>query len=159
MKKSVKEGISERTGNAYKISSLFVKFDDKEIYDKIVSHLQTKGATIDQIEKFCKPNEYNGVVSYAFGLNCSNYTFDRVEQFGTFDANIIFDINDAGFISAKIQVKDRKEMVNSYEPPVDAVDGWAGGNEPTAASVKPSEQVRPPLPSEDTTDDLDKLPF
>lgn len=156
IKKSVKEGISERTGNAYKISSLFVKFDEKEVYDKIVSHLKSKGATIDQVEKFCKPNEYNGEVSYAFGLNCSNYTFDRVEQFGTLDANVIFDISDAGFINAKIQVKDRKEMVNSYEPPADAVEGWTGGNEPTAESVNPSEQANPPLPSEEPTD---KLPF
>lgn len=158
LKKSVKEGISERTGNAYKISSLFVKFNEKEIYDKIVEHLKGKGADTDQIEKFCKPNEYNGEVSYSFGLNCSNYTFDRVEQFGTLDANVVFDINDAGFINAKIQVKDRKEMVNSYEPPLDAVDGWTGGNEPTAASTstfeKPSDQVRPPFLSEEPIDDL-----
>lgn len=158
LKKSVKEGISERTGNPYKISSLFVKFNEKEIYEKIVEHLKGKGATIDQIERFCKPNEYNGEVSYSFGLNCSNYTFDRVEQFGTLDANVVFDINDAGFINAKIQVKDRKEMVNSYEPPLDAVDGWTGGNEPTAASTstfeKPSDQVRPPFPSEEPIDDL-----
>ncbi len=139
IKKSVKEGVSGRTGNAYKISSLFVKFDEKEVYDKIVSHLQSKGATIDQVEKFCKPNEYKGEVSYAFGLNCSNYTFDRVELFGTLDANVVFDISDAGFINAKIQVKDRKEMVNSYEPPADEVEGWTGGGEPT--------------------DDSDKLPF
>ena len=148
LKKSVKEGISERTGNAYKISSLFVKFNEKEIYDKIVSHLQSKGATIDQ------PNEYNGEVSYAFGLNCSNYTFDRVEQFGTLDANVIFDINDAGFINAKIQVKDRKEMVNSYEPPEQEVTGWTGGNEPTAAFVNPSEQANPHLPDAEPTDNL-----
>ncbi len=154
IKKSVKEGVSERTGNAYKISSLFVKFDEKEVYDKIVEHLQSKGATIDQVEKFCKPNEYKGEVSYAFGLNCSNYTFDRVEQFGTLDANVIFDRSDAGFINAKIQVKDRREMVNSYEPPADAVEGWTGGNEPIAKFASPSEQPDPLLPKVDPTDDL-----
>lgn len=155
LKKTVKEGISQRTGNAYKISSLFVKFDEKEIYEKIVSHLQSKRATIDQIEKFCKPNEYNGVVSYAFGLNCSNYTFDRVEQFGILDANVIFDISEAGFINAKIQVKDRKEMVNSYEPPASAVEGWTGVNEPTATSVNPEEKKENPvLPSEEPTGGL-----
>ena len=156
VKKSVKEGVSERTGNAYKISSLFVKFDEEEIYDKIVEHLQSKGATIDQVEKFCKPNEYNGEVSYAFGLNCSNYTFDRVEQFGTLDANVIFDRNDSGYINAKIQVKDRKEMVNSYEPPADAVEGWTGGDETTSTFEKPSDQVRPPFLSEEPTN---VLPF
>lgn len=155
LKKTVKEGVSQRTGSAYKISSLFVKFDEKEIYEKIVSHLQSKGATIDQVEKFSKPNEYNGQISYAFGLNCSNYTFDRVEQFGTLDANVIFDISDAGFINAKIQVVDRKEMVNSYEPPADAVEGWAGGNEPTATFVTPEEKKEDPvLPSEEPTDGL-----
>ena len=149
LKKTVKEGVSQRTGNAYKISSLFVKFDEKEIYEKIVSRLQSKGATIDQIERFCKPNEYNGEISYAFGLDCSNYTFDRVEQFGTLDANVIVDISDAGFINAKIQVVDRKEMVNSYKPPADAVEGWTGGNEPTATSVNPEEKKEPELPSEE----------
>lgn len=154
VKKSVKEGVSERTGNPYKISSLFVKFNEKEIYDKIVSHLQSKGATIDQVERFCKPNEYNGEVSYAFGLNCSNYTFDRVEQFGTLDANVVFDISESGFINAKIQVKDRKEMVNSYEPPADAVEGWTGGNEPTAEPVNSSEQASSPLQNTDFANDL-----
>lgn len=157
LKKSVKEGISERTGNAYKISSLFVKFDEKEIYGKIVEHLKGKGATIDQIERFCKPNEYNGEVSYTFGLNCSNYTFDRVEQFGTLDANVVFDINDAGFINAKIQVKDRKEMVNSYEPPADAVEGWTCGNEPAVEPANLSEQTSPSLPDADPA--IDDLPF
>ena len=35
LKKTVKEGVSQRTGNAYKISSLFVKFDEKEIYRQV----------------------------------------------------------------------------------------------------------------------------
>lgn len=154
LKKTVKEGISQRTGSAYKISSLFVKFNEKEIYDKIVEHLKGKGADIDQIERFCKPGEYGGEVSYTFGLNCSNYTFDRVEQFGTLDANVVFDINDAGFINAKIQVVDRKEMVNSYEPPADAVEGWTGENEPTAKSANPSGPVSWSLPDAEPTDDL-----
>ena len=34
LKKTVKEGVSQRTGSAYKISSLFVKFDEEEIYEK-----------------------------------------------------------------------------------------------------------------------------
>jgi len=156
VKKSVKEGVSERTGNPYKISNLFVKFDEKEIYDKIVEHLKGGGATIDQIERFCKPNEYNGEVSYAFGLNCSNYTFDRVEQFGTLDANVIFNVSDSGYINARIQVEDRREMVNSYEPPADAVEGWTGGDEPIVKFASPSEQASPSLPS---ADPIDNLPF
>lgn len=156
VKKSVKEGVSEKTGNPYKISSLFVKFDEKEIYDKIVSHLKGEGATTDQIERFCKPNEYNGEVSYAFGLNCSNYTFDRVEQFGTLDANVIFTVSDAGFINAKIQVKDRREMVNSYVPSENEVEGWTGGDEPIAKFASHSLQASSSLP---ITDLIDNLPF
>ncbi len=69
LKKTIKEGNSTRTGNEYKISSLFVSFEDAEMYQKIVSHLKSKGADDEQIEKFCRPNEYEGKVSYAFGLN------------------------------------------------------------------------------------------
>lgn len=126
IKKTVKEGISERTGSQYRIASLFVKFSDSDQYNKIVKYLkEAKGATIDQIEKFCKPKEYNGKTDYAFGLNCSSFTFDRVEQFGELDANIIFDINDSGFINAKIKVENRKEQVNGYTPPESEVEGWA----------------------------------
>ncbi len=124
LKKTIKEGISTRTGNEYKISSLFVSFEDAEMYQKIVSHLKSKGADDEQIEKFCRPNEYEGKVSYAFGLNCSNYTFEKVDQFGVLDAVVIFNISNNGFISARIPIKNRREQVNSYEPPADMVEGW-----------------------------------
>ena len=58
LKKTIKEGISPRTGNEYKIRSLFVKFTDPEIYDKIVAKLKRDGADDEQIERFCKPSEY-----------------------------------------------------------------------------------------------------
>lgn len=125
LKKTVKEGVSARTGSNYKISSLFVKFEDSKIYENIVKYLQGKGASIEQIEKFCKPNVYNEKITYAFGLNCSNFTFERVDTFGILDATIIFQINDQGFINAKILVKDRKEQVLGYEAPEADVEGWA----------------------------------
>ena len=93
LKKTIKEGVSSN-GNEYKIRSLFVKFEDHKVYENIVKHLTKKGAELDQIEKFCKPREYKEVVNYAFGLNCSRYTFDRVEQFGELDAQIIFEVNE-----------------------------------------------------------------
>ncbi|NLB87179.1 MAG: hypothetical protein GX793_08980 [Bacteroidales bacterium] len=124
LKQTIKEGISKRTGNEYKIASRFVSFEDTEIYQKIVSHLKSKGIDDEQIEKFCRPNEYEGKVSYAFGLNCSNYTFEKVDQFGILDAAVIFNISDNGFISARIPIKNRREQVNSYEPPADMVEGW-----------------------------------
>src|SRR5678809_1092146 len=125
----IKEGVSPRTGNEYKIRSLFVKFTDSEIYDKIVSKLERDGASIEQIERFCKPNEYKGEVNYAFGLNCSKFTFERVQAFGELDALIDFKLNDSGFINAKIAVKDRIEQVLEYIEPTESaeevVEGWA----------------------------------
>ena len=49
----------------------------------------------------------------------------RVDTFGILDATIIFQINDQGFINAKILVKDRKEQVLGYEAPEADVEGWA----------------------------------
>jgi len=140
IKKTVKEGVSARTGSNYKISSLFVKFEDGKIYESIVKYLQGKGATIDQIEKFCKPNVYNEKITYAFGLNCSNFTFERVDAFGVLDATIIFQLNDQGFINAKILVKDKKEQVLGYEAPESDVEGWAVEAPPAHSAEKSAEE-------------------
>ena len=129
IKKTIKEGVSPRTGNEYKIRSLYVKFTDSKIYDKIVSKLQRDGSSIEQIERFCKPNEYKGEVNYAFGLDCSKFTFERVHAFGEMDALIEFNLNDSGFINAKIAIKDRIEQVLEYIEPTgsaeEIVEGWA----------------------------------
>jgi len=107
LKKTIKEG------DNYCIKSLFVSFTEEEIYKKIIAYLKSLGAAEDKISSFCKPNEYNGAVSYAFGLNCSNFTFDRVKRFGILDATVIFQVNDKGFINAKIQVIEKKEQILS----------------------------------------------
>jgi len=164
LKKTIKEGVSPRSGSPYKIKSLFVKFDEKEVYDNIVKHLQGKGATIEQVEKFCKPNVWDGKTSYAFGLNCSGFTFDKVEMFGTLDCNVIFDINDSGFVNAKIQVVAGKEKVNSYEPSELEVTGWTNGDsepasvEPKKAEPAPAPAERPSMTQEEA-DGLPDLPF
>ena len=124
LKKTIKEGTTS-TGSDYCIKSLYVSFTESEIYDKIVKHLKAMAVPDDSIAKFCSPNEYNGVTSYAFGLNCSHFTFDRVERFGILDANIIFSQNEKGFVGAKIQVIDKKEQINSYEAPEEEVTGWS----------------------------------
>jgi hypothetical protein len=33
----------------------------------------------DEIQEVIKSKEYEGATSYAFGLNCSHFTFDRVD--------------------------------------------------------------------------------
>ena len=118
LKKTIKEG------DNYCIKSLYVSFTEKDIFDAIVENLKEQKAEDDKISSFCKPNEYNGSVSYAFGLNCSNYTFDRVKRFGILDCKIIFSVNDKGYVNAKIQVVDKKEQINGYEEPEDDVTGW-----------------------------------
>lgn len=174
LKKTIKEGISPRTGNEYKIRSLFVKFTDPEIYDKIVAKLKRDGADDEQIERFCKPSEYKGEVNYAFGLNCSKFTFERVQAFGELDALIDFKLNDSGFINAKIVVKDRIEQVLDYIEPAgsaeEIVEGWAmKGDLPkpveksdleTESTWSEETPPIPPIPEQMTGDDsFDDLPF
>ncbi len=173
LKKTIKEGVSPRTGNEYKIKSLFVKFTDSEIYDKIVSKLERDGASIEQIERFCKPNEYKGEVNYAFGLNCSKFTFERVQAFGELDALIDFKLNDSGYINAKIAIKDRVEQVLEYIEPAggaeEIVEGWATKTKaPAPASETETESdletestktvIIPPMPII-APDEVDDLPF
>lgn len=136
LKKTVKEGTSA-SGVEYCIKSLFVGFSEADVYNAIILHLKNRGAGSDAIEKFCKPNEYKGVISYAFWLNCSHFTWDTVERFGILDAKVIFAINDGGFVNAKIMVADRKEQVDSYEGPEEQVTGWSCGNpEPVKTEEK-----------------------
>ena len=173
IKKTIKEGVSARTGNEYKIRSLFVKFTDSKIYDKIVAKLKKDGADDEQIERFCKPSEYNGEVNYAFGLNCSKFTFERVQAFGELDALIDFKLNDSGFINAKIAVKDRIEQVLNYIEPAESeeevVEGWAT-KAPDPVSESESELKAestisettppiPPMPELTAEDDEEPLPF
>lgn len=124
LKKTVKEGTTI-DGREYSIKSLFVSFEEEEIYNKIKKHLASLGATDEKIDKFCKPNEYNGKISYSFGLNCSRFTFEAVERWGVLDANVVFSVNDAGFCNAKIQIVNSREQVNSYTPFEEDVTGWA----------------------------------
>ena len=171
LKKTIKEGISPRTGNEYKIRSLFVKFTDSEIYDKIVAKLKRDGASIEQIERFCKPSEYKGEVNYAFGLNCSKFTFERVQAFGELDALIDFKLNDSGFINAKIAIKDRIEQVLEYIEPTESaeevVEGWATKTKaPDPVSEKSDldtestkTELIPPMPIPTAEEDENGLPF
>lgn len=171
LKKTIKEGVSPRTGNEYKIRGLFVKFTDSEIYDKIVAKLKKDGADEEQIERFCKPSEYKGEVNYAFGLNCSKFTFERVQAFGELDALIDFKLNDSGFINAKIAVKDRLEQVLDYIEPTgsdeEVVEGWFMKDAPKPISEKSDleaestgSEKNPPIPPMPIpTADDDELPF
>ena len=172
IKKMIKEGVSPRTGNEYKIRSLFVKFTDSKIYDKIVAKLERDGASIEQIERFCKPNEYKGEVNYAFGLNCSKFTFERVQAFGELDALIDFNLNDSGFVNAKIAIKDRVEQVLDYIEPTgsaeEIVEGWAmKAKVPAPVSKSESDleaestktEVIPPMPIATAEEIDDELPF
>ena len=129
LKKIIKEG--NTNGRDWKIRSLFVKFDDKELYDRIINKLVADGADEDSAKKAVKENEYKDVISYVFYLNCSKFTFERVEKFGIIDAKIVFPINEKGYINPRIVVKGGKEQVLSYEEPKEftpegeEITGWA----------------------------------
>ena len=169
LKKTIKEGVSSRTGNEYKIRNLFVKFTDPKIYDKIVAKLKRDGADDEQIERFCKPSEYNGEVNYTFWLNCSKFTFERVQAFGELDALIDFKLNNSGFINAKIVIKDRLEQVLNYIEPTESaeeiVEGWvtkapAPVSEKSDLEIEPTKtEVIPPMSEVTAEDDEFELPF
>ena len=160
VKKSIKEG--EKDGRPYKIKSLYVSFDEPEVYQNIVKYLESKGAASDKIESFCRPKEYEGKVNYAFGLNCSNFTFDKVAKFGILDAKVIFDVTEKGYINAKIQVVDKKEQITLYEAPTtfadDEVEGW---ETETPSDVVSTTDANPPTDfSKMTAEEIGKdLPF
>ena len=167
--KTIREGVSKKTGEDYKIKSLFVKFTESEIYDRIVAKLKRDGASDEQIERFCKPSEYKGEVNYVFVLDCSKFTFERVQAFGELDALIDFKQNDSGYINAKIAIKDRVEQVLDYIEPTgsaeEIVEGWAMKGDlpkPVEKSELETEstktEVIPPMPII-APEEVDDLPF
>jgi len=150
LKKSIKEGVSG-AGRPYCIKSLYVSFEKSVVYANIMVHLTDIGVPEEKRTKFCSPNEYNGTTSYAFWLNCSHYTFDKVEKFGVLDAKIIFSYENE-FCKAKIQVVDKTEQVNGYEDPenYDAVSGWNVPAPPGAVqNPEPAPLQGEPMPVTD----------
>lgn len=142
--------------------SLFVSFDDTQIYDNIRQFLEEEGADSVFIDKFFRVGEYNGVEEYAFGLNCSRFTFNRVERFSEIDAKIDFKVSEKGYINAKIAIIDGKEQILSYTPPVneeEKVDGWAcAAPEPTKTVDETDENYNPFAEKEKTPDYLTPPP-
>lgn len=124
IQKNIKEGVTT-SGSPYCIKSLFCSVDNKEDANTLAKLAIEAGADKDMVAKLIKPNDYNGSISYAFGLNCSNFTFDKVDRFGVLDAKVIFVKNEKGFINAKIQVIDKMEQVFGYEAQENEVLGWA----------------------------------
>jgi hypothetical protein len=118
IKKSIKEG------DNYVIKSLYVCVDNKDDANKLAMLAVGVGATKEQIPTIIRKSDRDEN-EFAFGLNCSGFTFDRVDRFGILDAEIEYVKNAKGYISAKIKVIDKKEQVNSYLSPEDEVTGWS----------------------------------
>ena len=175
LKKIIKEG--NTSGRDWKIRSLFVKFDEKELYDRIINKLVADGADEDSAKKAVKENEYKDEISYVFYLNCSKFTFERVEKFGVIDAKIIFPVNDRGYINPRIVVEAGKEQILSYEEPKEftpegeEITGWAVKAPEPLAEDKQGVEVEgkkeiddyykydnSPIPEIDTQT-VDDLPF
>lgn len=144
LKKTQKDGVSA-SGVPYTIRNLFVSFEDAKLFEKIKNYLREKqGATNEQIDKFIKESNYKDQISYVFGLNCSYFTFENVEQFGILDADIEFKLNDSGYINANIRREKNKEVVNGYTPSENSnVDGWTNA---TPVQRNEVEDLRP-IPS------------
>lgn len=135
--KKIKEGVG-KNGSQYCIKSLYVCVSTKDDANALATQAIADGVPVDKIQGVIKPKEYEGETSYAFGLNCSHFTFDRVERFGVIDCKVEFVVNKDGFVNAKIQVIDKKEQVFGYEVPEqqeEEVCGW----ETTAPELKPTQ--------------------
>ena len=175
LKKIIKEG--NTNGRDWKIRSLYVKFEEKDIYERIIKKIVSDGATEDQAMKAVKENEYKEEISYVFYLNCSKFTFERVEKFGVIDAKIVFTVNDRGYINPRILVEGGKEQILSYEDPKEfsaegeEITGWAIEAPEPIAEDKQDIEVEgkieiddyykydnPPIPEIDTQT-VDDLPF
>ena len=137
--KNIKEGVG-RNGQPYCIKSLYACVATKEDANTLVAQAVADGVPYDKIREVIKSKEYEGATSYAFGLNCSHFTFDRVDRFGVLDCKIEFVVNKDGFINPKIQVIDKKEQIFGYEAPEqqeEEVDGWAS----PAPEPKPQQPI------------------
>ena len=145
LKKIIKEG--NTNGRDWKIRSLFVKFEEKELYDRIIKKLVSDGADEDSAKKAVKESEYKEEISYVFYLNCSKFTFERVEKFGVIDAKIVFPVNDKGYINPRIVVEAGKEQILSYEEPKEfspegeEITGWATKAPEPLAEDKQDDEV------------------
>ena len=125
--KNINEGVG-KNGQPYCIKSLYACVSTKEDANALAVQAIADGVPSDKIKEVIKQKEYEGVTNYGFGLNCSHFTFDRVERFGVLDATVEFIVNKDGFVNPKIKVVDKIEQVFGYEAPEkqeDDVTGWA----------------------------------
>ena len=168
--KNIKEGVG-KTGSVYCIKSLYACVSSKEDANALAVQAVADGVPADKIKDVIKEKEYEGAVSYSFGLNCSHFTFDRVERFGILDCKVEFVVNKDGFVNPKIQVIDKKEQIFGYEPPEpqdEEVTGWEiyapevkTEHQKTEHATTPQPEL-PPFPVNKNSLDpnaVDDLPF
>jgi hypothetical protein len=140
IKKTIKEG------DNYCIKSLYVCVDNREDANKLAKMAIEVGATPEDITKLIRKSD-RSENEFAFGLNCSSFTFDKVDRFGILDCEIEYTKNAKGYISAKIHVLDKKEQVNGYSPAEEEVNGWANAEAEKSVSVPIPENISQPTPS------------
>lgn len=144
------------------IKSLFCSVDNSNDANALVSRALEDGSTKDQAMASIKPNTYDGEVTYTFGLNCSSFTFDRVDKFGILDIspeNIKFKPN-GKYTNARIAVINKREQINGYEEPVDTVEGWITDAPAVNAEYDETKQSSQAAQSENSlAPQVDDLPF
>lgn len=117
--------------NKYSLSLSVDNSDDANAIALKVVKLGEQAKVALDPTKFIKANTYNEKLTYRCNVECSKFTFDRVERFATLEIDLS-DIEMAeskGYINAKIAKENGKEKIKGYQAPSasasdDGVDGW-----------------------------------
>ena len=117
--------------NKYSLSlSVDNSEDANAIALKIVELGKVAQVVVDPT-KFIKANTYNEKLTYRCNVECSKFTFERVERFATLEIDLpdIEMAESKGYINAKIAKENGKEKIRGYRQPSasafdDGVDGW-----------------------------------
>ena len=133
LKKTIKEGIG-KNGSPYCIKSLYASVATSEDANTLALQAIADGVPKEKIQDVIKKNEYEGVTSYCFGLNCSHFTFDRIERYGTLDCEIEFVVNKDGFVNPKIKVAD-KTLENGKVVKAEQIFGYEAPSQPAEEEV------------------------
>ncbi len=146
--------------------SLSLSVDNSEDANAIALKIVELGKVAQVVAdptKFIKAHTYNEKLTYRCNVECSKFTFERVEKFATLDIDLtdIEMTESKGYINAKIAKENGKEKIKGYQQPSalasdDVVDGWlieapkpqiGDGSMGEAATPKAFEAFAPVTPA------------
>ena len=147
----VKIKVCSKQINERGIPSIYASVEKAEEANKLAILAIDAGASKDLVTKMIKKSDWKGEIGYAFNVNCSSFTLQRVNQFDLLTCDIVFCSTAKGFIYAKINVIDKIEQIFKLEKQTqeqDEVTGWSI----SAPDVKEVQQLVSP-------DQLPPTPF